>query len=115
MAHQQDPDLPVSAGGAAHTSTERVPAITAATFRLDNIRECPRGHNLRRGHRQDDPIVGWVPCDCAPALAEIKGHRTVQCWTCHLEGFTVIGHWPPCHHQSDTEWHAKERTAADSW
>ncbi|WP_378280368.1 hypothetical protein [Actinomadura rugatobispora] len=52
---------------------------------------CPYGHPLTPG----DVLVGWSPCTCPPAWAAHKGHRSLQCWTCHAYGITSVRYEPP--------------------
>ncbi|MFG2005010.1 hypothetical protein ACGFNU_38285 [Spirillospora sp. NPDC048911] len=53
---------------------------------------CPYGHPLG----ENKVLVGWIPCDCTPALSWHRGHRSFQCRVCQeQEGRTSICYLPP--------------------
>ncbi|MGI8330320.1 hypothetical protein ACRYCC_10145 [Actinomadura scrupuli] len=51
---------------------------------------CPGGHRLTAG-RVD---VGWLPCQCGPALAGRRGHTTRRCRACQDDGWTTLAFTP---------------------
>lgn len=53
---------------------------------------CPYDHPLVPGRI----LVGWAPCQCAPALAagHGRGHRTTQCRACSDEHRTTVRYEP---------------------
>lgn len=60
-------------------------------YRGQMLATCPNGHPLQPGH----VLVGWSPCGCEAALANHRGHRTVQCLDCHDSGETMVCYDPP--------------------
>ncbi|MBC6460566.1 hypothetical protein [Actinomadura sp. HBU206391] len=51
---------------------------------------CPYHHPMKRGLIR----VGWAPCDCPPALARHRGHRTYWCEKCSTVGVTTVSYNP---------------------
>lgn len=53
---------------------------------------CPYGHPLVPGRI----LVGWAPCQCASALAGLRGrgHRTTQCLACADRNITSVRYEP---------------------
>ena len=59
---------------------------------------CPYGHPL--GARR--MVVGWSPCQCPPALARHRGHRTYLCLACRGHNRTSLCYEPYHVHGVDT-------------
>jgi hypothetical protein len=58
---------------------------------------CPFGHSLAPGMPQ---LVGWKPCQCAPALEAAEegrgmGHLWVKCMACGKDGRELVFYEPP--------------------